>query len=275
MERTVILSLSDGEREHLAGMGVTADSRGFLYSASGRRVDAGVALEMLSKGGVSPLDFRRGRLRDGHAAASAAQWTIGAPGQPPMARTGPAGPPGPVGSGTADRTMAAGEDDDLVPGGNEDGEGVGPPDGGDLAKMTPEAFRRHALVGGHAAESPANTGRRGATAVPASDPAEPQDFRRGWLQPGHEDADPANDPVGNNPHPGGTPGAAVYRTAAGRYGDNQARVAGDHLMPSQHIRSEPAACRPVALPADMRASAVPVPVQLQLQLTHPAPGETR
>ena len=50
-----------------------------------------------------------------------------------MARTGPAGPPGPMGSGTADRTMAAAdEDDDFVAADDIDGSSDGGPD--DMAK---------------------------------------------------------------------------------------------------------------------------------------------
>ena len=265
------LSLTEAERVHLAALGVAAGSDGTLRSASGRPVDAGTAVVLLSKAAISPADFRRAPLLDGHAAHSAAQWTTGSPGQALMARPGPAGPAGAAGSGTADRDMGDDEGLDLVAGNDIDGSGVGPPD--EVAKMTPAAFRRHYLAAGHSAESLANTGMRATTAVSDSAPAEPQDFRRGWLQPGHQDADPANDPMGNNPHPGGTPGAVVYRTAAEQYGANQARLAAEHLMPSQHITAEPAPSRPVMLPADMRASTVPVSVQAQA--TRPAPGEMR
>jgi hypothetical protein len=276
MERTVILSLSDGEREHLAAMGVTADSRGFLYSASGREVPAGVAVEMLSKAGISPSDFRRGPLTDGRAAHSAGQWTTGIPGSSgPMARTGPAGPPGPAGSGTGDRSMSGGPagedgDDDLVPGGDEDGEGVGPPDG--MAKgMLPDRFMRPYLAAGHQADSPGTTGRRGTTAIPeTASQVEPQDFDRGWIRPGHQEPPPDARPA-NNPQPPGSPGAGVYGAAAGVYQANQGQVRTEHLMPSQAVTSMPAPSRPPMLPADMRASAVPQAVQVQA--TRPAPGE--
>lgn len=76
------LSLNAAEREHLAALGITPDERGTLRSASGREVDPGVAVALLTKAAINPADFQR---------------------------TGPAGPAGPAGSGTADRDMADGE----------------------------------------------------------------------------------------------------------------------------------------------------------------------
>ena len=266
------LSLTEAERAHLAALGVAAGADGTLRATSGAAVDAGTAVALLSKASVSPSDFTRGPLLDGHAAASAGQWTIGAPGDGHVARTGPAGPPGPIGSGTADRGMSTDGDDGLVPGSDEDGEGVGPPD---LAKMTPAAFRRHYLAAGHQSDSPANTGRRGMTAVPeTASEAEPQGFTRGPLQAGHEADPPGNDPAGNNPHPGGTPAREVYGTAAGRYEANRGLDRTDHMLPSTSMRagSEPQPAR-VAMPGDMRASSVPAAVQVAA--TKPAPGEMR
>ena len=259
MERTVILSLSDGERAHLAAMGVTADARGFLHSASGRPVNAGVAAVMLSKDappehaehGIRPGSFQRPYLREGHQ-AERAQGLGGVP----FVQQGslPRPDPGP----------------DDVAGTDVDGSGVGPPD--EMAKMTPEAFQRHYLVNGHAAESPANTGRRGTTAVPASDPAEPAGFDRGWIRPGHQEPPPDARPA-NNPLPPGSPGADAYRAAAGVYQANQGQARTEHVMPSGAITATPAACRPVTLPSDMRASAVPV--ARAVAATKPAPGEMR
>ena len=46
--------------------------------------------------------------------------------------------------------MAGDDDDDLVPGGDEDGEGVGPPDA--MAKgLVPSSFHRPFLAAGHQA----------------------------------------------------------------------------------------------------------------------------
>jgi hypothetical protein len=236
----VDLSLNAAEREHLAALGVSPDAQGVLRSAGGREVSAATAVALLAKSAAA-----QGR----------------------MARPGPAGPPGPVGSGTADRTMAADEDEDLVPGGDEDGEGVGPPDGGDLSKgLVPSRFMRPYLSASHAADSPANTGMRGTTAVPeTSRDIEPQDYRHGWLQPGHQDASPDDDPAGNNPH---------FGTAAGRYEMNSSLARTDHMMPSASMRAgaEPVPAR-AAMPADLRASSVPVSVQMQA--TAASPGEAR
>jgi hypothetical protein len=227
---------------------------------------------LLGKAAPSPADFGRGYITEGHAAENAGQWIKGIPGQAPMARTGPAGPAGPLGSGTADRDMDGDEGLGFVAGGDEDGEGVGPPD---LAKMTPASFRRHYLAASHAAESPANTGRRGTTAVPeTAREAEPQDFTRGPLQAGHAAVPPGNDPDGNNPNQPGTPAREVFGTAAGRYEMNRSADRTDHMMPSASMRAgaEPMPAR-VAMPADMRAASVPQAVQVQA--TKPAPGETR
>ena len=269
MERRVILSLSDGETAHLAAMGVTADSRGFLHSASGRPVDAGVAVEMLSKDappqhaehGIHPGRFQRPYLREGHQ-AERAQGLGGVPfaqqGSRPRPDQGP------------------GEND--VAGFDIDGSSDGGPDG--MAKgLVPDRFMRPYLTAGHAANSPGATGHYGVSPAPHMDGvpggdahvAEPQAFTRGPLQAGHEDDAPQNDPGGNSPHPGGTPAGEVYRTAAGQYGANQRQARTEHVMPSQAIVSTPATSRPPMLPADMRASAVPHAVQVMA--TKPAPGE--
>jgi hypothetical protein len=253
------LSLNDAERAHLASLGVTVGTDGTMRSESGREVSAGTAVQLLSKAAISPADFQRGYLREGHAAENTGQWITGIPpyaspvsAEGPAARTGRAGPAGPVGSGTADR--------DMVP-------------GDDLAKgMAPQRFMRPYLAGGHQVNSPAVTGMRGTTAVPDSHHAEPQDYQRGWITPGHEQDSPDARP-GNNPHAVGTPGSEVYRSAAAVYEANQTQLRTEHVMPSQNIPAQTAAVRPAAMPSDMRAS--DVPAALQVGATRPAPGEVR
>jgi len=239
---------------------------------------------------ISPGEFQRPYLGEGHAAQSPSSWTAGIPDslggdRGRVARTGPAGPAGPPGSGTGDRTMAvssrvgvqAREDAEAAPDGDdwldEHGTGIGTGEDGPARKgMVPASFHRPYLAPGHQSDSPANTGLRGTTAVPeTARDAEPQDFTRGWIRSGHQ-AEPPDDRPPNNPHPAGTPGAAVYRSAAGAYEANQAGVRTEHVMPSQAARSEPAPAR-VVMPPDMRAASVPVAVQVAA--SRPAPGETR
>ncbi|HUY45615.1 MAG TPA: hypothetical protein VMV92_07795, partial [Streptosporangiaceae bacterium] len=245
---------------HLASLGVTEDPSGALRSAAGREVDAGTAVALLQKAVISPGEFQRPYLSEGHAAQSPSSWTAGIPDglggdRGRVARTGPAGPAGEPGSGTADRDMTGGEDEAAKAG------------------LVPQRFHRPYLAAGHEADSPANTGRRGTTVVPeTARAAEPQDYQRGWIQPGHQDEPPDDDPGGNNPHEPGTPTADVLATAAGRLGRNSARSRTDRLTPAAWNIAEPAPSR-VALPQDMRAS--DVPVRVTLAATRPAPGETR
>jgi hypothetical protein len=211
------LSLNEAEREHLAALGVVPGPDGALRGASGVLVSPGTAVALLSKAAISPRDFTRAPLRDGHAAAS--------------------------------------------------GDEV------DLAKMTPDAFRRHYLAAGHAAESPANTGARATTVIPeTASHAEPQDFRRGPLQAGHEADPPGSDPAGNNPCPPGASAPEVYAAAERRWAANIAAAAAEHVTPSTMGPAAPLPQR-VMLPADMRAGSVPMAAQVHA--TRPAPGERR
>ncbi len=253
------LSLNDAEREHLSALGVGQAPDGTLRSASGREVSAATAVALLQKAAVSqqaergirPGDFRRGYLTEGHQAQHA-QGIGGVPS---------------VQQGALPRPDL--DDSDGAAGDDIDGSGNDGPD--DLAKMTPQAFRRHYLAAGHAAESPAITGRRGTTAVPeTSHQAEPQHFGRGYLAEGHASPSPASDFAGNNPHAPGTPAAEVLATAAGNFGQIGARSRSQRLTPSGFTVSEPAPARSV-MPPGMRASAVPAHVTVAA--TRAAPGE--
>jgi hypothetical protein len=99
---------------------------------------------------------------------------------------------------------------------------------------------------------------------------EPQDYDRGWIYPEHQEPSPGDEP-GNNPNAPDAPASAVYGSGASAYARNQRAIATERYAPSQYNMSEPAACRQVALPADMRASAVPQAAQALA--TRPAPGE--
>jgi hypothetical protein len=247
------------------------DEAGFLRSASGREVSAGVAVSLLKDAAhpIGPSGFRRGPLTEGHQALSPAPaGIVGGPAQGRAARTGPAGPVGHPGSGTADRSMGADEDDDLVPGSDEDGEGVGP-SGVAVKGLVPTQFHRPYLSAGHAASSPAVTGERSTTPVPASDPVEPQDYGRGWIYAAHQVPSPG-DGGDNNPNPPGSAAEAVYASGAHAYGENQRMARAEHVMPSGSVVSSPAASR-MAVPSDMRAS--DVPVHVAMQATRPSPGE--
>ena len=262
------LSLTAAETEHLGALGVTVGADGTMRSASGNEVGPATAVALLAKSAVSPADFRRPYLRQGHAAENAGQWTVGIPGsaQSRTARPGPAGPPGPAGSGTADRSMdgssagAGDEDDDMVAGRDVDGSGAGAP--AEMAKMVPGQFHRPFLSAGHAAESPAVTGRRATTPVPSADPVEHRDFTRGCLTAGHASPPPDDQPA-DNPH---------YEGAVRVYAANRAAERGEHIMFSQAVTSMPANGR-LALPQDMHASLVPH--QISVSASKPAPGEQR
>jgi len=251
------LSLTDADRAHLASLGVTEDPSGALRSASGREVDAGTAVALLQKAAISPAGFQRGYISEGHAAESPASWTVGIPpglggDRGRVARTGPAGPVGEPGSGTADRDMAGG------------------PDEAAKAGLVPQRYMRPYLTADHQADSPANTGHQNVVPMPEPHPAEPQDFQRGWLSAGHQAEPPANDPGGNNPHEPGTPAADVLATGAGHAGLNAAHSRTERLTPAAWNIAEPAPSR-MALPQDMRASSVPMNVAVQA--TRAAPGE--
>ena len=235
MTRDVRLSLSDAERDHLASLGVVADEHGFLRSASGREIPAGVAASMLTahpQGSIQPGDFQRGYLRDGHQAEHAQ----GIGGVPSTAQGAGSRPAAEVGKG-----------------------------------VTPGQFQRPYLAPGHQADSPAVPGHQSTEPMPEANPAEPGAFRRGPLRSGHESPSPGDSPA-NNPHSGGTPAAAVYASASAAYDAGQSRVAAEHLMPSTALTARPAPAQ-WAPPADLGASSVPVPVTPAA--TRPAPGERR
>jgi hypothetical protein len=229
---------------------------------------------------INPQDFTRPPLREGHAAASAADWTDGIPDRPvpigradAAARTGPAGPRGEPGSGTADRDMAGGD----LQGWGGTGDQVDPDFGdGDVGVlkggMVPSRFHRPYLSGGHQAQSPAVTGRQSVVPAPQMDempgnPAhvnEPADFDRGYLTAGHADPSPAN-MAQVSPH---------YTAAAAQYEANRAKERSQHLLPSTCITTpEPSSHGPLQMPADMRASEVPHTVVVQA--SRAAPGERR
>lgn len=259
------ISLTDTQRSALAAQGVVMDEAGFLRSARGREVSAGVAVSLLKDAGpqhgdhlVQPSQFRRGRLTEGHQALSTAPaGIVDGPAQARVARTGRAGPAGPLGSGTADRSMDDDGDDDgtrLVPGDDIDGWGDGGP--AVMAKgMVPDRFMRGYLTQGHAAQSPSVADARGTTAIPDSGPAEPEDFGRRYPAAGHATPSPANRPP-NNPNPPGSSAAAVYASGARACTENQTLSRTEHVMPSGSVVSTTAASR-MAVPSDMRASDVP------------------
>ena len=136
---------------------------------------------------------------------------------------------------------------------------------GDVAKaMLPGYFMRGYLGAGHAAESPANTGRRGTTAVPDAPQIEGRDFTRGYLGAGHAAASPDDMPA-DNPH---------YAAAAAVYEANQRAVMAEHVVPSTAITAQHAApVRAVSMPQDMNAANVPM--SISVQASKPAPGEQR
>ena len=141
---------------------------------------------------------------------------------------------------------------------------------GEVSKgLVPASYHRPYLSAGHQSDSPANTGMRATVPVPESHPAEPQDFHRSWIRPGHEAPSPG-DGAPNNPNMPGASAAAVYAAGERAYQQNQQMARTEHVMPSAALVSAPAPSR-MAVPADMRASAVPVHVAMQA--TRPSPGE--
>ena len=135
--------------------------------------------------------------------------------------------------------------------------------------MVPSRYMRPYLGAGHAANSPAVTDERVTTAAPDSHPVNAQDYDRGWIYPEHQTPSPGGG-GGNNPNAPGSSAEAVYASGAHAYGENQRAARAEHVMPSQHVVSTPAASR-MAVPADMRAS--DVPAHVAMQATRPSPGE--
>jgi hypothetical protein len=272
----VDLTLNEAQRAHLAALGIEPDAQGDLRAADGRPVSAAAAVT-LAKAAVSPADFRRGYLREGHAAENAAQWTTGVPGQLAQgaaARTGPAGPGGPAGSGTPDGSMAGGSGDEVDP----DMAGTGD-DAAGMAKegLLANSLHRHYLTAGHASDSPANGPQRvipaphmDGTPGGAAHVAGPRQFGRGPLTAGHQADPPASDHMGNNGQPPGTPAHEVYAAAERQWAQNVAAARASHVTPSTMGPAAPLPQR-VMLPADMRAGSVPMAAQVHA--TRPAPGE--
>jgi len=158
---------------------------------------------------------------------------------------------------------------------DDDGSPDGPwHDGADavMKSMVPSKFLRPYLSEGHQSNSPAVLGHYGVTPEPGgmrmqpggnAHVAEPGDFDRGYLEAGHAAPSPA-DMVQLNPH---------YAAGADAYARNRAQDRSEHLMPSQMITSQPASHGRLAVPADMRASAVPA--QIVVSASRAAPGEAR
>jgi hypothetical protein len=88
----------------------------------------------------------------------------------------------------------------------------------------PDQFTRPYLDAGHQAETAS-----GVPCMPVPHPAEAEDFRRGPLDDGHQDAPPADDPGGNNPYPGGVDTAELYATAVTRLAVNHQTARRDHI----------------------------------------------
>jgi len=144
---------------------------------------------------------------------------------------------------------------------------TGIPEPGPSAR--PGEFDRGYLEAGHAAESPAVTGRLMPVPHPETHPAEPQDYHRGPLD---STLAPDSDPEGNNPHPPGGPARDVLDTAGEQYEAGRARSQADRLLDGLGGLSGPAVSRAV-MPPDLRASSVPFDVTPEA--TRAAPGEDR
>lgn len=235
--RHVSLSLSEGERERLAALGVVADARGVLHAAGGRPVSAGAAAALL-KGAdgehpVRPGDFRRAYLEDGHQAPYAGGNVVGMPANTRDGRVVEAYGPDVDGPGASHRGAAKAE------------------------TLDPESFRRGYLDRGHATQSPATTGARGVVNLPASHPAEPQRFDRPWLA---GDALPSpDDGPANSPVLPGSPGAVVYARASADYETARAEDRAEHVGLTGHCDSFPAPAR-WEPPLDLGAAATLRPI---------------
>ena len=237
----------DAESTELARLGVTRDPDRTWRTRGGRAVDEATVAPALAKG-ISPEQFQRPYLREGHAAGGPLDWLHGYP-EGPAARPGPAGPAEGIGSGTADRSMTT----------------------ADAAKgsVMPGRFQRGYLTGGHEANSPAVTGHQAVVPMPMSDPAEPSQFARGALCAEHERVSPG-DAGPSNPVPPGSPGSVLYGNAAAGYNHNREQHSADHSAMTGMIASRPA-MQSYAPPADMRAASVPQ--HMTLGASKPAPGE--
>jgi len=135
-----------------------------------------------------------------------------------------------------------------------DGDAVDPGTAALLLKLT-----RHPATGRFVADA--------APGIPASHPAEPGDFRRGWIEDGHQAQPPGTLPPSNR-HPGGSLAADVFTDAAAAAAGNARQSAADRLSPYRLPAHAPAPSRTVMSP-DMGATSVPKPADMTMR----APGE--